>query len=288
MKQRVYTLVLLLTMLIWAGSFVFIKICLQEVKPYNLAFYRFAIASPIIIIAVKLRNRLQIVKIEDIPLIIVLAITGVTLLYAVQFVALTYTTATNSSILINTSVIFIALMSLFLGEEFTKLKAFGVCLSFIGVIFVVSKGKLEFFGSKTFVGDVLMIFDGFLWAVYTVLGKGMLEKYNPESLTAYAFAIGSMLLFPLAIYEGLANPLYLSTTTWISLLYLAVLCSVFAYLVWYSALTVMDATKVSVFIYVIPFFTAVMAYLVLGEDIGIFTVLGGILTILGIYFVEKY
>ncbi len=288
MKQRVYTLVLLLTMLIWAGSFVFIKIGLQEVKPYNLAFYRFAIASPIIIIAVKLRNRLQIVKIEDIPLIIVLAITGVTLLYAVQFVALTYTTATNSSILINTSVIFIALMSLFLGEEFTKLKAFGVCLSFIGVIFVVSKGKLEFFGSKTFVGDVLMIFDGFLWAVYTVLGKGMLEKYNPESLTAYAFAIGSMLLFPLAIYEGLANPLYLSTTTWISLLYLAVLCSVFAYLVWYSALTVMDATKVSVFIYVIPFFTAVMAYLVLGEDIGIFTVLGGILTILGIYFVEKY
>ena len=288
MKQRVYTLVLLLTMLIWAGSFVFIKICLQEVKPYNLAFYRFAIASPIIIIAVKLRNRLQIVKIEDIPLIIVLAITGVTLLYAVQFVALTYTTATNSSILINTSVIFIALMSLFLGEEFTKLKAFGVCLSFIGVIFVVSKGKLEFFGSKTFVGDVLMIFDGFLWAVYTVLGKGMLEKYNPESLTAYAFAIGSMLLFPLAIYEGLANPLYLSTTTWISLLYLAVLCSVFAYLVWYSALTVMDATKVSVFIYVIPFFTAVVAYLVLGEDIGIFTVLGGILTILGIYFVEKY
>lgn len=288
MRQGVYILALLFTMLVWAGSFVFIKIGLREIEPYNLAFYRFAIASPIIIIAVQLRNRLQMVKIEDIPLIIVLAITGVTSLYAVQFLALTYTTATNSSILMNTSVIFIALMSLFLGEKFTKPKTFGVCLSFIGVILVVSNGNLDFLSSKTFVGDVLMVFDGFLWAVYTVLGKSMLEKYNPESLTAYAFAIGSTLLFPLAIYESLANPLYFSITAWISLLYLAVLCSVFAYLAWYSALTVMDATKVGVFIYVIPFFTAVMAHLVLGEDIGIFTILGGILTILGIYLVERY
>ncbi|MBC7115396.1 MAG: DMT family transporter [Archaeoglobi archaeon] len=283
-----HVVALLLTMLIWAGSFIFIKIGLQEIKPYNLAFYRFTLASPVLLLAVYLKKKLEPVKLEDLLHIIILAITGVTLLYAVQFVALTYTTATNSSILMNTSVVFIAVMSFFLGEKFTKLKTLGLCSSFLGVMLVVSKGEFEFFSSKTFIGDMLIIFDGFLWAVYTILGKNLLEKYSPEVLTAYAFAIGSILLFPFALYEGITNPLSLSMTAWISLLYLSLLCSVFAYLIWYSALAVMEATKVAAFVYIIPFFTAIMAFSVLGEEIGIFTALGGILTITGVYLVERH
>lgn len=287
-RQRMYIVALLLTMLIWAGSFIFIKIGLQEIKPYNLAFYRFILASPVLLLAVYLKKRLKSIKIRDILRIVILAITGVTLLYAVQFVALMYTTATNSSILMNTSVIFIAVMSFFLGERFTKLKTLGLCLSFLGVMLVVSRGKFEFFSSKTFIGDMLIIFDGFLWAIYTILGKSLLEKYSPDVLTAYAFTIGSILLFPFALYEGITNPLSLSMTAWISLLYLSLLCSVFAYLVWYSALTAMEATKVAVFVYIVPFFTAIMAFSVLGEEIGIFTALGGILTMTGVYLVERH
>ncbi len=274
-------------MLIWAGSFIFIKIGLKEIKPFNLAFYRFAIASPILLSIVYLRRRLQVLKKEDLISMVILAITGVTLLYAVQFVALIYTTATNSSILINVSVIFIAVMSVFIGERFNKFKVIGLILSFFGVILVVSKGQFKFFSSKTFFGDILIIFDGFLWAIYTIVGKSMLEKYNVEVLTAYAFIIGSILLFPLSIYEGFENPLSLSLTSWICILYLSLLCSVFGYLAWYSALTTMDATKVAVFVYIVPFFTAIMAFFALKENIGIFTVIGGILTIGGVYLVEK-
>ncbi len=278
---------LFLTMLIWAGSFIFIKIGLREIKPFNLAFYRFAIASPVLFLAVYSRRRLQAVELKDIPHIILLAITGVTLLYAIQFLALVYTTATNSSILMNTSVIFIAIMSFFSGERFTKLKTFGLILSFLGVMLVVSKGRFEFFSSKTFVGDALIIFDCFLWAIYTIVGKNMLKRYNPESLTAYAFILGSILLIPFSLVEGFENILCFSLTSWISLLYLSILCSVFGYLVWYSALTTMDATNVAVFVYIVPLFTAIMAFFVLKEAIGIFTIIGGILTIVGVYFVER-
>lgn len=287
-KYRIYIVALLFTMLVWAGSFISIKIGLREVKPYNLAFYRFALASPILFLAVYLKKRLQRIKVKDLVYFIALALTGVTLLYTVQFVALLYTTATNSSILINTSVIFVAFMSFFLGEKFTKLKSAGVCLSFIGMVLIISKGKLEFFGSKTFVGDALMVFDGFLWASYTILGKNMLEKYNPDTLTTYAFAIGSILLFPFALFEGIANPFSLSITAWLSIAYLSLLCSVFAYMIWYSALRVMDATKVAVFVYIIPLFTAIMAFFVLGEEIDIFTALGGALIMLGVYLVERF
>ena len=132
-----------------------------------------------------------------------------------------------------------------------------------------------------------MIFDGFLWALYTLAGKRLLESYNPETLTAYAFAIGAILLLPFAHAEGLANPLTFSTMTWISITFLALFCSVFGYVVWYSALSAMEATKVAVFVYLIPLFTAAMAYFALGEDIGPFTVLGGVLIVSGVYLVER-
>jgi len=285
--RRLYTAALLLTMLIWAGSFIFTKISLNEIKPYNLAFYRFVLASPVLLAIVYLRGYLQPIKMVDLPKIVILAVTGVTFLYVLQFLALMYTTATNSSILINMSVIFVAVMSFFLGEKFTKLKVLGLFLSFVGAFLVISNGRLEFFSSDTFKGDILMIFDGFLWAIYTIVGKDLLRKYNPYSLTAHAFLIGSILLLPFALYEGLVNPMSLSMIVWISLLYLSLLCSVFAYLVWYGSLTKMDATKVAVFVYIVPFFTAVMAFLVLREQISLYTVIGGILTMIGVYLVEK-
>lgn len=276
-------------MLIWAGSFVFIKIGLREIKPFNLAFYRFLIASPILFAFILFRRKFQLPEKSDYFKILILALTGVTLLYAVQFVALLYTTATNSSILINTCVIFIAMMSFFMGEKLTGFKILGITVSFVGVVMIVSKGySLNFFSSDTVVGDLLMLFDGFLWAVYTVVGKDLLKKYSSDVLTAYAFVFGSVLLFPFAVYEGVINPLNFSPMSWISLLYLGVLCSVVAYVIWYSALKVMGTTDVAVFVYIVPLFTAIMALFVLNEEIGIFTVIGGVMTMLGVYITERY
>ncbi len=280
---------LLATMLIWAGSFIFIKIGLEEIGPYNLAFYRFILASPILLILAKIREGLKRLNLRDFPKIVILSLTGVTLLYATQFTALMYTTATNASILINTSVIFIALISFIAGEKFTKLRVLGIVMSFIGVMMIISKGHpLEFFTTKTIFGDLLMILNGFLWSIYTITGKNLLEKYGPMTLTSYAFVLGSILLYPFAAYEGLKNPFEFSTILLTSIAYLAILCSVFAYVVWYDALQKMDAARVAVFIYLIPLFTAIMAYFALNEKIDVYTAFGGIITMIGIYLTEKY
>ncbi len=286
-RQNLCVLLLLITMLIWAGSFIAIKISLLELKPCNLAFYRFAIATPLLLLFIYASGKLQLPNRKDIPAILLLALTGVTMLYIVQFIALMYTTATNSSILINTSAIFVALMSIFAGESLTKTKILGLFISFIGIMLIFSNGKIEFFTSKTFLGDILMIFDGFLWAIYTVIGKNMLKRYNPYSLTFYAFLAGTIMLFPFAAAEGIANITSLKLSTWISVLYLSVLCSVVAYIIWYYALTVMDATKVAVFVYIIPLFTAIMAFIILKEQITQYTALGGLLIMLGVYLVER-
>ncbi len=275
-------LLLLLVSLIWAGSFIAIKIALNEMDPYNLALYRFLIATPILVAIFKPR---LILNLREIAKFTILGLSGVTFMYVVQFTALELTTATKASILINTSAIFTALLSyLFLKEIISIKKLLGVLIAFLGVFLVVSNGEVNF---KPNLGDLLMIFDGLLWAVYTVLGKEMLKSYKAEDLTTYAFITGTLLLFPFAFARGLKNPLQLTLPATLSILYLSILCSVFAYLAWYYALEKLPTINVAVFIYIIPLFTALLAYILLREEITSFTILGGILITLGVYFVEK-
>lgn len=269
-------------MFIWAGSFIFIKVGLRELDPYNLAFYRFLIASPLLLAWVIWRKGFGKINPKDWLYISVLALSGVSLLYAFQFLALEYTTATNAAILINTSAVFVAIWGFMRGEANAR-KIFGVLISFAGVILIVSKGKMDFFTSETFFGDVLMIVDGFLWAVYTLLGSKMLLKYDHETLTAYAFALGTVFLIPFAMWSGVANPISVSFETAIALLYLSILCSVFAYVVWYYALSDSDSTSVAVYVYLVPLFTAIFAFYALNEVPDIFTVIGGVITIAGVY-----
>jgi len=284
-KKLILYLVLLATMIFWAASFIFIKLSLREMSPFNLALYRFTIATPLLYIV--MRRRISFPHLRDFPALIFLALSGVTLLYAIQFLALLYTTATNSSILMNTSAIFVSILSFFLGERFSFKKLFGVLIAFTGVFLTVFRGAINFLSSETLIGDLLILFDAFLWALYTIAGKKLLNRYSSETLTFYAFLFGTVMLFPFAFYEGFAHPLNFSLILWTSLLFLSIFCSVIGYLAWYYALREMDATKVAVFIYLIPLITAIIAHIVLNEDVGILTAVGAVLVIFGVYLVEK-
>lgn len=77
-------------------------------------------------------------------------------------------------------------------ESLNLRKIFAILVAFFGVFLVVSNGEII----EPNIGDLLMIFDGFLWAIYTVLGKIMLKVYRAEHLTAYAFALGTLMLSP--------------------------------------------------------------------------------------------
>lgn len=272
------------TAIFWSASFIFIKIALREISPFNLAFYRFLIATPLLYFLMK--EKIEKPSAGDFPALIFLALSGVTLLYAIQFLALLYTTATNSSILMNLSAIFVSILSFLAGERLNLRKASGVLLAFAGVFLTVSKGRIHF-SSETLKGDLLILFDALLWALYTIGGKKLLEKYSSETLTFYAFLLGTIMLFPFAFYETPANPVNFSKMLWISLIFLSAFCSVISYSIWYRALEEMDATKVAVFVYLTPLFTAVLAHVFLQEDIGLFTVFGAAFIISGVYLVER-
>ncbi len=187
--------------------------------------------------------------------------------------------------LIDTSAIFVALAAPLMGERISRLRLAGVVLSFVGVAVTASHGSLRF--STSVVGDALMVLDGLLWAIYTLLGKKLLKKYDALSLTSHVFVIGTIFLLPFAILGGLKDPLEFGFIVVVSLLYISVLCSVFAYAVWYLALERMEASQVAVFVYLIPVATAAIEYLATGS-IESSTLAGSTLVLAGVYLAERY
>jgi drug/metabolite transporter (DMT)-like permease len=288
-----YVFMLFIVVLIWAGSFIFIKVGLREIPPITLALARFALAFPFLLITLFLsenRNKLEIAWKKDFNSFTILALTGVTLLYIFQFYSLKFTTAAAGSIIINTTVIFIALFSAaFLNEKVGFRKVLGIALAFIGIFIVISNGSLNFLAvdPMELVGDALMIAAAVCWAVYSVLSKKILSSYSPLTATTVVFGLGTLYLIPFSLPEfpldRLANASLLS---WLSILYLAVPSSAVAYILWCKALTRMDASKVGVFLYAIPVLTMALSYIFLGETVTYWIILGAALVVCGVYLTQ--
>ena len=280
-----YALILVLVSLVWAGSFVVVKIGTRNISPIHIGFLRFLVATPLMFLVVLLKKeKPRRLNYKDLPAFVILALTGVTLLYVFQFTGIKYTTASTSAVLINTNVMFIAILSfLVLRESFTLKKAAGIILGFLGATIIVTNGYLDI--GSSFLGDVLILLSAFCWAVYSVIGKILLKRYNPLTLNTYAFALGTVFYLPFVINDFGAI-FFIPLEGWLIILYLALFCSVFGYVAWYFVLSHVDASKAAIFLNLIPLFTILLSLLI-GEIVTIFLIAGAACIIYGIYLTQK-
>ncbi|MBS7658058.1 MAG: DMT family transporter [Candidatus Bathyarchaeia archaeon] len=290
-----YFLACLLIVLIWAGSFIFIRIGLNEFLPITLAFLRFAAASIFLSLfylffnqpgkSKKLNLKTNFLKLN------ILALTGVSLLYIFQFYSLKFISATIGSIMINSTTIFMALLSAaFLNEKLNKRKVLGILIAFIGVSILVSNGwrNIEFY-SNQFLGGTLMLGAALCWAIYSVVSKKVLQFNSSLTITLVAFLLGTVHLFPMAFI--LENPIKTifnaSKIGWLSVFYLAFLSSALAYFLWNEILMKSELTKVGAILYIIPIPTMIFEYFLLKEPITKVTLIGAFLVITGVYLTES-
>lgn len=290
-KNKVITPVLLiLASLAWAGSFVAVRLTYKEISPVNLGFLRFFIATPIMVLLLLLRKKKTRIPSKELLPLSILGLTGVTLLYIFQFIGISYTTASTSAVLINTNVIFIAILSaIFLKEKFSLRKSVGVVLSFFGVIVVIfaqmsNEGITS--GDTFLIGCIFVILSATCWAVYSIVGKRLLTKYDPFTVTTYAFALGTVFFLPIVFPEIIGVIQNISFNGWMAVFYLGLVCSVFAYLAWYYVLSKNEAGRSAVFLNLIPLFTIILSFFV-GEVPTALFLVGAILIIYGVYLAQK-
>jgi len=289
-KNLIIAIILVLVSFVWAGSFIVVQITTEEIDPIDLGFLRFLVATPLMILLVALRKKSLLLPKKELPWLIILGLTGVTLLYLFQFLGIHFTNAPTASVLINTNVIFIALLSyLFLHETLTRKKIAGIMLSFIGVFVImlsdISKQALTF-DNLFFIGGILILLSAFCWALYSFVGKRLLKTYDEFVITSYAFGFGTLFYIPFVVLHLGQVLQQTSLNGWLAVLYLALTCSLFGYLGWYYALKNIDASKAAVFLNLIPFFTILMSFF-LGASLTWFFLLGAALILYGVYITQR-
>lgn len=283
----------LASVIFWGISFIATKVALEEVHPFTLLTLRYAIGA-LLLLSVQLGRDKTFFKIfspQDWMTIILLASVGVSGLGLLQAYGLFFTTAINTGWIIAINPILITLFArFFLGEAITLKKASGILLGFFGIFLIISKGvfSVSLFRLASTYGDFLVFASAIAWSVFTVWGKGFLSRFPPLATVTAIMLSGCLIVLPLSLFKGEWHELIgISLNAWMGILFLGIFCSGLGYLFWYSALEKRDSGVIGIYLYLEPFATLVGAYFLLGERILWMTMMGGAMTLAGVYLATR-
>ncbi len=284
--MRSGSILLLITVFFWGTSFIFVKIGLEEVPPVTLAFLRFAVATPLLFLLMRRSNPdhpggKPLDRGKEWKPLLFLGLTGVTLYHLFQNVGMGYTSASESSVIIASNPVFIALFSwALLGERLSRSRAAGILMAFFGVSLVVARGGASL-SSSSFLGDVICLGSVFSWVTYSLYTKRRLLRSSALDITAYSSLFGAIFLAPIAVAaEGLAIPAL--PASWISIIVLGVFSSALGYLLWNRALSEIPASEAGMYLFLIPIIASASAYFFLGERLDLPFFAGSALVIAGL------
>jgi len=283
-SQEINTTYLLmaLTTAFWGGSFVAGKIALREFPPMTLTFFRFLIATAIIIPYMWSRDKVRIPEKRDVPLLFGLGFLGVSGYFAFQFTSLLYTSAANSSTINALNPLTSSVIATFLTEERLNTKKVGlIFLALSGVLLTVTGGEIEVIHSLGFnKGDLIMLLAMLCFSIYGVYSKKATSKYSPLLVTAYVFLFGLIQITPLMLMENvLGDVLSFSPEAWASIIFMAICSSVLGYLIQQVTIKKIGVNKTSLFINLVPLFAILFAYLVLGDPVSYINLLSATIII---------
>lgn len=270
---------------IWGAAYPFTKFAISEISPLTLVFIRAFVASSFLFF---ISRKTLSFDFSSLWKIVIMSILGVSLQQYAQASALKYTLASNAGWLIALTPIMVVFLQVIQGEKISFLKVSGFLLGFIGTLLVIFGQKgisyISFVSTK---GDIIFLFTCFAWALYVILTKKWFEKEKQLNITTITMIVALISISPFFIAEKGWNEIpNLSMKGWICVAYLSFLSSCIAYLFWNNSVEGLGPTKTSYFIYDEPFAAMISSYFLLEEKINMTSFIGGIVILMGVYFVN--
>jgi len=270
---------------LWGTSFPAIKIGLQYMDAYTFAFLRFLVASLIMLPVLLLTKNFNF-KFDKKRLILFLGvINGVA--YLLQYVGMVFTTASKSSLFINLSAVWVALLSpMMLKEHLGGKKILGVMVSLLGVLLMTTNLNFLSLSQGTIMGDLLVISAGIVWAFFMVYNKPLVKDNRNlvQSMTWLLLFTLLPLLPPASFSAGTFVSLPLDA--WLAIFYTAIFCWVIPYYLWLKGLRHISAVTSSVVLLTEVIVAVAIATLALGEVLTVISGIGALFIIIAILLVS--
>ena len=263
------------------------KLAAQDFTPFVLAAVRCSVASCFLVFLLVRSGERAAMGLTPAALriFLVLGLAGIWGSTQWSYVGYYHTTAGNAVILQAGAPVMVALTARFyLGERLRPLQWVGVTVSALGVLLVVTSGRLASLRIEELrAGDFITVAALTGWSVYTVYGKRVLGTLSPALATTGAYVVGTLLIYPTAL---LAAPLYpaprlASFAGWFVVFYQGVIGAV-AHVWWYRAVQVVGPSRSAIFMNLQPIVGIALAAALLREPIGLWQLLGTVCVLLGV------
>lgn len=278
----------LTVMIIWAGNFVIVKDALHELPPIGFTTIRFLVASVVLLAVCRWREGSIGLPRSDMIALAVLGTVGFGIYQPMWTFGLAQTTAGDSSLLIAGTPIFTLLIASAIGSDhLTRTRLVGAITSFVGVSLVVLSATDT--GIATHLaGDLITILASVLWASYMAFGAPVLQRHSPLRMTAWAVTFGAVVMLPLGVWQ-------LSTVDWgrvtgssvFAVLYAGLISIALGNVVQFRAVKVIGPARTTMFQFLVPALTVVLAAVFLGEQVRAGQVIGGIVIVAGIIWARR-
>lgn len=271
---------------IWGGMYVVVKVVVSVIPPLELVWMRYIVAlGALLIINMFKRQRWKIYK-RDLFLILAIGITGNTISIVTQEIGTDLSSAQMGAIITASTPAFIVIFArMLLKEQLNVKKGISVCLATIGVLLIVGNGNVNM--SDQFGGLALFV-AALTWALMSVLIKRVPDHYSPIVVTTYSILVATVILTPFVAVRlhnieisQLAHP-----TIWGGLLYLGIVSTACAFILWNKGLQLLNASSGGLFFFFQPLVGTLLGWLLLGENlggtfwIGAFLILSGVLLVI--------
>ena len=274
--------------LAWGSSFLFIKIALEEVGPFTLMGARVAIgASALVLTALAMRSKIKLTR-NQVKFLLVIALFHTAMPYALIAWAEIQIDSGVASILSGTVPLFTAIIAYFWlkEEKLPRQKIIGLLIGFVGVIVVIARDGLASF-QFNIASQVAILVAASSYA-YTAI----YIRKKSLGIPLVIQAAGTLIFASLMLWAGaliFESPIVAPTQslTWIALLWLGIVGTFVAYLLYFYLLNSAGPTKAVMVTYIFPVIGVALGVLVLGESLNIQMVFGTVLVISSVVIVNK-
>jgi len=283
---------------VWGSTFVVTKMLLQDgLSPAQIFTLRFIIAY-VLLLAYSIGrsvfhshpSTLFASSWRDELLMVLLGITGGSVYFLAENAAMLYTTATNTSLIVCSCPLFtMLLMAVFWRktERFTRVQVMGSLLACMGMAIVVMNGHFVLHLSP--IGDLLAFAACLCWALYSLLMKIAVERYDTLFITRKVFFYGLLTIIPYYLFVPAfpsLDMLLRPEVLW-NLLFLGVVASMLCYVLWNWVISKLGAVVATNWVYCNPLVTILFAWWILSETVTPWLILGTLLILFGMYLADR-
>ncbi|OXM83316.1 DMT family transporter [Paenibacillus rigui] len=284
MRIKMYVMLLLVSIFIGA-SFNLAAYAVHYFSAPAAAAWRFGLASLLILVLLLMREHMnKAAWAANWPMFIALGLLGVFGFNMLFFEGMKFTSPLNGSLIMATNPMVSALLARWiLKDKLTARQSFGILVSLLGVLLVLTHGSWQVVRTLSFSGgDLLLVGGNLCWALYGVLNRRFVRGSTSLATTAYTMTIGAI---GLILFSATApSPLPVAAVpaaAWGAIAFMAIFTSVLGYLWWNEGIAQLGVGKTAIFFNLVPLVTMLLS-LASGTEVTPVQLLGTAMVLTGV------